>query len=187
MKKTILIVSVLFAVFQVACNSKKEVKTDKDKGTQVTVEEHNTDFDLYHTENDSIKDTIEIVKVIDKKDTLKKVDVKTTENEPVLQENQDGTLKKVSEKELNKSTKEHVKKFYIITGSYKEMPNAIAMRKFFKDKGYAAMILYPYNGLNRVATGSFATREQAQKEIKKFRTMNMTYQSTKIEYWLLWR
>lgn len=188
MKKAILIISVLFVVFLAACNSKKEVKTDKDKGTQVTVEDHNTDFDLYHTEGDSLKDTVETVKVIDKKDTLAKVEVKTTDKEPVLQENEDGTLKKVTEKELSKSTtKEHVKKFYIITGSFKEMPNAIALRKFFKDKGYAAMILFPYNGLNRVATGSYTTREQAQKEIKKFRAMNLNYQGKKIEYWLLWR
>jgi cell division protein FtsN len=197
MKKTILIISVLFAVFQTACNSKKEVKTDKEKGTQVTTE-HNTDFDMYHTEKDTTKDTL-TVKVINKdtlaKNTVKKQEkkvvkdnVKKTENEPVLQENQDGTLKKVSEKELNKATtKEHIKKFYIVTGSFKEMPNAIALRKFFKDKGYTAMILYPYNGYNRVATGSFSTREQAQKEIRKFRTMNLTYQGKKIEYWLIWR
>ena len=187
MKKTILIISVMIAVFQMACNSKKEVKTDKYKGTQVTVEEHNTDFDLYHTETDTLKDTLATVKVINK-DTITKVEVKNKENEPVLQENEDGTLKKVSEKDLNKiQSKEHVKKFYIVTGSFKEMPNAIALRKFFKDKGYAAMILYPYNGYNRVATGSFATRERAQKEIKKFRTMNLTYQDNKINYWLLWR
>jgi cell division protein FtsN len=187
MKKTIIIISVLFAVSIMACNSKKEVKTDKDKGTQVTVEEHNTDFDLYHTETDSLKDTLATVKVVNK-DTVAKEENKTTEKEPVLQENEDGTLKKVSEKDLTKTTsKEHVKKFYIVTGSFKEMPNAIALRKFFKDKGYAAMILYPYNGYNRVATGSFMTRDLAQKEIKKFRAMNLSYQGKKINFWLLWR
>jgi cell division septation protein DedD len=103
-------------------------------------------------------------------------------------ENEDGSVKKVGDDELKKeSSAPHVKKFYVVAGSFKNINNAVELRQFFKKSGYPAMILYPYNGYNRVATGSFPDRASAEKEVKKFRSMNLTYESGKIEYWLLWR
>jgi len=191
MKKRSLILAIACAFLIFGCGSKKEKVTEKNKGQIVEVDNTNEDYELY---KNTTVDSVDKTNVNETKDSLavkkdsvvEKKEVKVVKEEPVLAENEDGSLKKVTTAEINKQKKRQ-KKFYIVAGSFKEMDNAINMRKYFKSKGYTSMILYPFNNLNRVATGSYTARKAADKEIKKIRSMNLHYDGDKIEYWILWR
>jgi len=187
MKKINLILAFIIAIAIVGCNPKKDRNIENNDSLEAT----NTDDldDLTDFDNDSLF----VTDLSDNSDSSDKV-VDTTEavtndtkKEPVMVENEDGSVKKVPETEIKDNDKEHVKKFYVIAGSFQEINNAVTLRKFFKERGYPAMILYPYHGYNRVATGSYPNRAAAEKDIKKFRAMNLSYDGEKIEYWLLWR
>jgi len=191
MKKNSVILIVIFAMaFFASCNSLRE-KKDKVNDTLVVVyDDSNYENYLSDTSNAAFSENnLDTSRVI-VKDTVN-VFKDTIKIEPVMIENEDGSLKTVSDDEIKKEEskvqKVHVKKFYIIAGSFKEMNNAIRLRSFFKSKGYPAMVLFPDHGFNRVATGSYPNRASAEKDIKKFRSMNLIYEKEKIEYWLLWR
>jgi len=185
MKKISFIFAIVFAIAAVSCNPKKEHTPSETEIADISevVEDESDVIDEYDsTEN--------VVAVVDstKKDTTAVVTPKNEGKEPIMVENEDGSVKKVGDEEIKKeAAATHVKKFYVVAGSFKNINNAVELRQFFKKSGYPAMILYPYNGYNRVATGSFPDRVSAEKEIKKFRSMNLTYEGGKIEYWLLWR
>lgn len=191
MKIVNLFLAVMFIFFATGCKNLKEDKEIENENIDSLeianniITENNNPDSLSNIELDTarilVKDTVN-----SKPDTLK--------IEPVMEENEDGSLKKVSEEEMKKAETNnikqkppHVKKFYIIAGSFKNMSNAVNLRSFFKSKGYPSMILYPYQGYNRVATGSYPNRTAAEKDINKFRSMNLIYDGEKIEYWLLWR
>ena len=176
---------VAFTIFIASCGAKEEKKidTDKDKEANTVVDETNPDYDIYNNESDTIDeeitDTVSDVEEIPEEEEVK---------EPVNVENEDGTTSKVSEEELAKETKKkHVKKFYIIAGSFKDMKNAVNFKEFFKKKGHPAMVLYPFHSFNRVATGTYTTLKGSRKDIKKFRDLNLKCNGEKVEYWLLWR
>lgn len=191
MKKISVILSVILAMAIFAsCNKLKEKKDNENDTIVIVYDDSNYENYLSDTSNSNLaENNLDTARII-VKDTVN-VLKDTIKIEPVMVENEDGSLKKVSEDELKKEERKvqkvHVKKFYIIAGSFNEMNNAIRLRSFFKSKGYPAMVLYPDHGFNRVATGSYPDRKAAEKDIKKFRSMNLIYEKEKIEYWLLWR
>lgn len=174
----------LSAITIVACNPKKEKKRENENSVTEDTESKFEDDVVY-----VVSDTTETDDDAAETDTTEISE--ETESEPVMVENEDGSVRKVPDEEIEKEKKapkkKHVKKFYIVAGSFQNINNAVTLRKFFKKRGYPAMILYPYHGYNRVATGSFPNRASAEKEIKKFRNMKLSYEGEKIEYWLLWR
>ncbi len=198
MKKVKMLISVVIAIAIIGCNptEEKEVKETE----YLDIADDDTDYDHVQENANEISvdgdtltiDTVTVNNAVEDNN-------KTEDNagkEPVMVENEDGSVKKISDEELTKkeekpkdavTKKIHVKKFYVIAGSFKNIKNATNLRKFFRGKGYPAMILYPYHGYNRVATGSYMTRAAAEKDIKQFRKINLTYEKEKIEYWLLWR
>ncbi len=184
MKKISFFLAVIIAVAVLGCNPKKEHANDATELSDIDiVTDNETDvIDEY--------DTTEEIVVLPK-DTTSKTVVKPKNDgkEPVMVENEDGSVKKIPDEDIKKEEKStnHVKKFYIVAGSFQNINNAVNLRQFFKKSGYPAMILYPYHGYNRVATGSYPDRASAEKDIKKFRAMNLTHEGNKIEYWLLWR
>jgi len=191
MKRLSLILTVIF--FVASISSCKNLKEDKDNdgidSTDIVYSDEN--YEHFNADTAAMGDNNLDTALVIVKDTANTVK-DTVKIEPVMAENNDGSLKKVSEDEMKKEQKknvkkEHIKKFYIVAGSFKEMKNAIRLRSFFKSKGYPAMVLYPEHSYNRVATGSYPNRATAEKDIKKFRSMNLIYEKEKIEYWLLWR
>ncbi len=191
MKRVYLLISGIISIAVIACNPTEEKKIGEVNMIEVT--EDNPDYEHYQedAEDYTEEDTVLVDTV-----TVNNAVADNTGKEPEMVENEDGSVKEISDEELNKkevkskdavTKKIHVKKFYIIAGSFKLINNATDLRKFFRGKGYPAMILYPYHGYNRVATGSYMTRAAAEKDIKQFRRINLMYKDERIEYWLLWR
>lgn len=191
MKKVSLILVVFFAIFLYSCNAKKEKKTDKNKPVTENIEENTEEFEYKKDDNVSTDvDTLDNTKTDDVDVNVDTTD--TTENkEPVMEENEDGSVKKVAEKELKKEESKavsiRVKKFYIIAGSFKNINNAVALKTFYQKKGFASLVLYPYHGYNRVAIGTYPNRAAAETDIKKVRERIVSYDGENIGYWLLWR
>lgn len=194
---TLIIAAVYFLLGLAACNAKQE-KTIEDETDDIAVSEDYEDFE--YEEPDTLKQDSADIKMADslkeeKTDSTETNKKETDKKEPVLEEKDDGSLSEVSEEKLKaeekkqKSSpkKQHVKKFYIIAGSFKNINNAVDLRAYLKTKGFPAMVLFPYRGYNRVAVKSFKTRNEAEKEIARVRSMNMNYKDEDLEYWLLWR
>ena len=188
---TLIFASLFLAVTIFSCNAKQEndITTDENDTDEIKVyEDFEVDGDTLKT--DTTKDTSEWTEY-----DAEKSDTATSGKEPVMAENEDGSLKKVSENEIKKEEekqktepkKVHVKKFYVIAGSFQEINNAVDLRAFLKTKGFPAVVLYPYRGYNRVAVQSFTTRNAAENKIKQVRTNKLSYKDEAIEYWLLWR
>jgi cell division protein FtsN len=190
MKIVNIFLAATFLLFVTSCKNLKEDKEIVDEDT-IDVEVINNNIDS--SENvDTLTAKLDTARILVKDTVNSKLE--TEKIEPIMVENEDGSLKKVSDEEIKneetkllKQKKPHVKKFYIIAGSFQNMSNAVNLRTFFKSKGYPSMILYPYRGYNRVATGSYPERTSAERDIKKFRSMNLFYEGEKIEFWLLWR
>jgi cell division protein FtsN len=198
MKNITLVFAVSFLLSVLAaCNAKQEKKIEADTDSIVKTD----DYDDFEFEEDSITAEPDTVSKTEENKTEEPTD-KTDENkpdekksEPVMEEKEDGSLSEVSEEELKKEEekqkanpkKEHVKKFYIIAGSFQNINNAVDLRAYLKSQGFPAMVLYPYRGYNRVAVKSFNTRKEAEKEIAVVRTKNLNYKDEDLEYWLLWR
>ncbi len=187
MKKINLILAFFIAIAVMSCNPKQDRPIETNDIPQNQSVDLTDDSDTIDEISADDTTAVEEVDVEENNSTDELTD--TDDKEPVMVENEDGSVKKVPEEEITKSEskKEHVKKFYIIAGSFKNINNAITLRSFFKERGYPSMILYPFHGYNRVATGSYPNRAAAEKDIKKFRAMNLSYEGEKIEYWLLWR
>ena len=198
MKKISLILVVFFAIFMFGCNAKKEKTIDKNKPVTENVEENSEEFEYKEDENannetEDVDTTDETTTYADDTETTDDSTATKTEDtkEPVMEENEDGSVKKVPENELkkeeSKAEKSRVKKFYIIAGSFKNINNAVSLRSFYKGKGYPSIVLYPYHGYNRVAIGTYPNRATAEKDIKKVRKAVVSYGGEKVGYWLLWR
>ncbi|MEA2043588.1 MAG: SPOR domain-containing protein [Bacteroidota bacterium] len=187
---TLFFALVFFFATLFSCNAKQEKSTETEDDTESIM-----NYEEYDTENDT-NEIIEEDSVENKAVTTDTLTVeKEAKKEPVMEEKEDGTLKKVEDREIEKAEEEqkkatkkvHVKKFYVIAGSFQEISNAVDLRAYFKTKGYPAMVLYPYQGYNRVAVKSFSTRNGAETEIRKVRQMHLSYKDEAINYWLLWR
>lgn len=205
MKRISLILSMVLVIIIAGCGAKEEKRKEREKKPVVKVEDTKKKEDIVKKnipkpDDKTLKDSAFASDTKLKKDTVveKPVDVKKTDKkdkEPVRVENEDGTTKKISDDDLKKekkkakkNKKDYVKKFYIIAGSFKKISNAVNLRKFFKDNGYSnAMVLYPYNEFNRVATNSYKTLEAARKDIEVIKNKNIKFKKDEITYWLLWR
>lgn len=175
-----------------SCNAKKEKKLDGDTNKDaVTTSDYqapqdsvNADIADSETQNTDASD----LNNADANDASA-----TDTKEPVMIEEEDGSLSEVPEEELNKAEKKsesdkmHVKKFYVIAGSFQNIRNASDLRNHLKSINYPAMVLYPYRGYNRVAVNSFTKRADADKYIASIRKKNLSYKKENLEYWLLWR
>lgn len=177
-------------IFLFSCNAKEEKPIDTNENDVLTEE----DYDSYTAEEDTAETaeiTTDTLTVTPEDDNSEVVPENDGKKEPVLEEKEDGSLSEVSEEELKEAEKNpkkaHVKKFYVIAGSFQNINNAVDLRAFLKTKGFPAMVLYPYRGYNRVAVKSFMTRADAEAEIAKVRGMNLNYKDENLEYWLLWR
>jgi cell division protein FtsN len=190
MKNITLVFAVSFLLSVLAaCNAKQEKKLEPDTDSIDKIDE----YDDFEFDEDSI--TAEPDTVSEREENKPDSISEEKNNEPVMEEKEDGSLSEVSEEELKKEEekqkanpkKEHIKKFYIIAGSFQNINNAVDLRAYLKTKAYPAMVLYPYRGYNRVAVKSFNTRKEAEKEIAAVRNKNLNYKDENLEYWLLWR
>lgn len=186
MNKLVILFATVISSLIISCNATEEKEIELDNDNVVTTDNDNqlTNIDTTNVRNFNEVDTFDLAD----DDTVQT-------KEPVMVENEDGTIKQIEDEKVKDSTpdkepevkKEHVKKFYIVAGSFQEMENAVRLRAFFKSKNYPALILYPYNNYNRVAVGTYNTRAAAEKDIKKFRDMKINFENKVVEYWLLWR
>ncbi len=206
MKKINIVFIAFLSVFFMACGAVEEKRSEKDTDSQVS-ENTNSDKEGTVAEN-TVKEVLENAGTETTDDTIIYED--STENkteivkaegeekndnskgsETVMSENEDGTVSAVPNSELKntgKKKKAHVKKFYVIAGSFKEVDNAHKSRKFYRVKGFKAIVLYKYKGWYRVATGAYANRELAEKAIAKVRAKQANdVKGKKVAYWLLWR
>ncbi len=172
MKKFAFIIAAVALTLFMSCHGKDVKITPKDKGNVVN--------------NNSLPavapDTV--VKVVYVPDTTKKVTVvdNSKGTESVMEDADNGKVKKVSDADLKKKGK---KKFYVIAGSYKDIRWAKNVTKFYKDKGYPISIMRKSNGWTRVSLGNYEYRVSAEKQLKKFRSKGIKFKGKKLEYWLL--
>ncbi len=195
-KNNLIFVFALSIFFLFACNAKKEKNingdgnVNKNNLTQDDYEKFTNPDTVSAITDKEVKKQTEIFDT-DEKTESNSVTQKSEKKEPVMQEKEDGSLSRVSDDELKKaektSKKTHVKKFYVIAGSFQNIENATDLRTYLKTKNFPAMVLYPYRGYNRVAVNSFKTRKEAEKAIAKVRKMKLNYKKETLTYWLLWR
>jgi len=65
---------------------------------------------------------------------------------------------------------EEVHKFFIIAGSFKKLKNASDLQDQLTGRGYDAEVMITENRMYRVSVASFATKEEAQKELSQLST-----------------
>ncbi len=62
---------------------------------------------------------------------------------------------------------EEAHKFFIIAGSFKKLKNASDLQDQLKGRGYDAEVMITENRMYRVSVASFATKEEAQRELSQ--------------------
>lgn len=80
----------------------------------------------------------------------------------------------------NNQSNRTVSMYYVVGGSFQDMPKAQRLQKQLRKEGYQAEILEPFQGYNRVSVAKFHNKEDALKTISKVRR-----QYTKMTFWLL--
>lgn len=199
MKKINFIFVIMLSILIASCGAVEEKRSNKEIGENVK-DKSNDAENNYPGNNETVNklSNTDSIKSVTKQTEIDSTDIPDVEGdvkednskgkETVMTENSDGSVSAVPNTDLKVKKSNHVKQFYVIAGSFKDVENAHVSRKFYRDKGYKAIVLVPYQGWYRVSTGAYANRELAEKAIAKVRNKVVwDSKNMKIKYWLLWR
>ncbi len=170
MKYISLIVAILIVVILYSCGA-KEVRTEEiDPDTEIVDQTDDTSAYMDDIEFVSDESTTDINPVdstfhgnMDYPDNTNEVLVDSPVDEKVVVEEEKETPV------VKEEVKTHVKRFYIVVGSFQKFTNAQNLNKYFEKKGYHPMILPKVNGYNRVAISSYIEKTNAKKVVTKLR------------------
>ena len=82
--------------------------------------------------------------------------------------------------DIKKENKLETGTYYVIGGSFKELPRAQKFVKTLAAKGHQAQVLKPHEGFNRVAVKSATDEQAARTELAKLRK-----EFGEVAFWLL--
>ena len=171
MKSISLIIAMFMVVIFSSCGAKEETTEETNLDTEIIDE--NADTSAYSDNIEFLSDeNNEDVNPVDS--TLQEdfhYPDKTDEVQvdPIIIDEKETTVVEETKEKPVVKTEVHVKRFYVVVGSFKKFSNAQNLNKYFEQKGYHPMILPKVNEYNRVAISSYLEKANAKKAVSKLR------------------
>ncbi len=170
MKNISLIVAIFTVIIFSSCGAKEETTEDTNLDTEII--DNTADTPTYEDDIEFISDDSDVeINPVDstlQEDLLYPENTTEVQVDPVIEEKPETVVEEIKETPVVKE-EAHVKRYYVVVGSFKKFSNAQNLNNYFEQKGYHPMILPKVNEYNRVAISSYIEKPNAKKAVAKLR------------------